>query len=263
MPSPFPGIDPYLESRGCWPDLHASLILYSRDRLNEILPESYEARVGEQLRLVEYSEPRGWPFLPDVAILEGGGAGRTAERAEGGLLTLEPVTLELPFIDAEEVRDLWIEIRRRPGRELVTAIEILSPSNKVGTGYSDYLTKRRELIQQHVHLVELDLLIRGHRLPMRQELPPGHFYALVSRAERRPKSDVFAWSIRQRLPEIPIPLVPPDTDVRLDLSALFALAYERGRYGRSIEYVASLDLPLSASERAWAEAVASGGGMQS
>ncbi|MFO0891790.1 MAG: DUF4058 family protein [Isosphaeraceae bacterium] len=260
MPSPFPGVDPYIESQGYWPDLHASLILYARDRLNEVLPESHVARVGEQLRLVEHDLPRGRPMLRDVAVLAGSGSGRAAARPEAGVLTLEPVTLDLPAIEVEEVRDTWIEIRRRPGRELVTAIEILSPNNKTETGSSDYLAKRHELIEQPVHLVELDLLLRGHRLPMGQDLPPADFYALVSRAERRPKSDVFAWTIRHPLPTIPIPLRAPDPDVPLDLAGLFALSYDRGRYGREMDYAEGLDLPLPPAERAWAEGLARGTG---
>jgi hypothetical protein len=262
MPSPFPGIDPYLESQGYWPDLHASLILYSRDALNDVLPESYEARVGEQLRLVERNEPIARTRVPDVAILEGSAARAGGSRSEGGLLTMEPVTLDLPSIEVEEVRDLWLEIRHRPGRDLVTAIEILSPTNKTGAGYRDYLAKRFELIRQPIHLVELDLLIRGQRLPMRQDLPPGDFFAIVSRSERRWKSEVFAWTIRQPLPEIPIPLLAPDPDVKLDLAALFADAYERGRYARALDYAAILDLPLPSDDRTWAEALGQAKNMQ-
>jgi hypothetical protein len=256
MPSPFPGVDPYIESQGYWPDLHASLILYSRDALNELLPESYEARVGEQLRLVERADPAGRPFLPDVAILEGGGVRGGGSRAEGGLLTLEPVMLDLPSPEMEEVRDLWIEIRRRPDRELVTAINLLSQDDKVGPGTRDYLVKRIELLHKPIHLVELDLLHRGQRLPMKQPLPPGDFYAIVSRAERRRESEVFAWTARQPLPAIPIPLRAPDPDVKLNLAELFAEAYRKGRYARTLDYGASLDLPLPPDEKAWAESLA-------
>ena len=120
---------------------------------------------------------------------------------------------------------------------------MLSPTNKTGEGYWDYQAKRRKLIRQNVHLVELDLLVRGQRLPMERELPRADFYAFVSRADRRPNSDVFAWSIRQPLPKIPIPLHAPDPDVILDLPALFAIGYDRGRYARALDYSAPLDLP--------------------
>jgi hypothetical protein len=260
MPSPFPGIDPYIESQGYWPDFHQRLMTYACDALNDHLPETYEARLGEQLRLVDREEPVARTFLPVVAILESGGIRAGGSRDEGGVLTLEPVTLELPSIELEEVRDLWIEIRRRPERELVTAIEILSPTNKQGMGYRDYLAKRSELIHQPIHVVELDLLIRGQRLPMKQALPPGDFYAIVSRAERRRKSEVFAWTVRQPLPQIPIPLRAPDPDVTLNLSELFAEAYRKGRYVRALDYGAGLDLPLPLDEKTWAEGIARGSG---
>ena len=195
---------------------------------------------------MEHRDPQARTVLPDVAVLEGGSAGVRSGMAEAqaGVLTLEPITIDLPVEEVEEVRDVWIEIRHRPDRELITAIEVLSPTNKAGEGYWVYQAKRGKLIRQNVHLVEIDLLVRGQRLPMRRELPRADFYAFVSRAGKRPSSDVFAWSVRQPLPRIPIPLRKPDPDVLLDLPALFALAYERGRYARALDYSAELDLPL-------------------
>jgi Protein of unknown function (DUF4058) len=256
MAIPFPGIDPYLESQGYWPDFHASLILYCRDALNDVLPDSYEARLAAQLRSVELNEPPVRTVLPDVAILEHPTIGRLTSETQAAVLTVEPVTMGLPVAEVEEVRDLWIEIRHRPDRQLITAIELLSPWNKNGEGYWEYRAKRRRLIRQNVNLVELDLLVRGQRLPMDQELPRADYYAFISRAERRPQSDVFAWSARQALPRIPIPLRPPNADVRLDLPSLLALGYERGRYARALDYSAPLELPLAPADRAWAEGVA-------
>ncbi len=84
----------------------------------------------------------------------------------------------------------------------------------------------------------------------------GDYNALISRRERRPLSDVYSWSIRDRLPTIPIPLMAPDPDVPLDLAAIFATVYQRGQYERSIDYMAPLSLPMSATDRAWAENLA-------
>ncbi|HMF35759.1 MAG TPA: DUF4058 family protein, partial [Isosphaeraceae bacterium] len=135
----------------------------------------------------------------------------------------------------------------------VTAIEILSPTNKLGEGYWQYQGKRRALIRQNVHLVELDLLVRGQRLPLGQELPAGDFFAFVSRTDCRSKCEVYAWSVRDCLPTIRIPLRSPDPDVVLELPAIFAFGYDRGRYARALDYAAPLDLPLAAGDRAWAE----------
>jgi hypothetical protein len=256
MPSPFPGIDPYIESQGYWPDFHLRFNTYCCDILNDELPDSYEARLGEQLRLIELPGPSPRKSYPDVAVLEGGGRKGEGRGSAGGLLTLEPVTIDLPVTEVQEVRDVWIEVHHRPDHALVAAIEVLSPTNKAGQGYWDYQAKRRKLIRQDVNLVELDLLVAGRRLPMEQELPPGDFFAFVSRSGLRPRCDVYAWSVRQPLPRIPIPLLAPDPDVVLDLPALFTTGYDRGRYGRSLDYSAPLDLPLAPEDRVWAEGLA-------
>ena len=233
MPSPFPGIDPSLESQGYWPDFHASLIPYCRDALNDVLPESYEARLGEQLRLVELREPPIKTVLPDVAILEGGPVGRATPESTAGVLTLEPVTMGLPVEEIEEVRDLWIEIRHRPDRHLITAIEILSPWNKTGEGFWEYRAKRRKMIRQNIHLVELDLLVRGQTAADGPRTPARPIFthsSLVVIAGRNATSS--PGRCRQPLPKVPIPLRAPDPDVILDLPSLVALGYERGRYAR-------------------------------
>ena len=209
MPSPFPGIDPYLESQEYWPDFHARFITYCCDALNDLLPEAYDARIDERLRLIQLSEPERGTAIPDVAIVEVGGGRRDNLQTASGVLMLEPVTIDLPAEELVEVRDVWIEIRHRPERNLVTAIEVLSPTNKTGEGFHDYCSKRRSLIHRHVHLVEFDFLVRGQRLPMRQKLPLGDFFVFTSRAERRPKCDVYGWSVRQACPAFRSPCWPP------------------------------------------------------
>jgi hypothetical protein len=103
------------------------------------------------------------------------------------------------------------------------------------------LTKRDEILRSQAHLVEFDLLRGGRRLPMISRLPPGDYYAIVSRQERRPRAEVYAWTIRDRLPHVPIPLKEGDPDVWLDLQSVFTTVYDRARYHLSINY----DAPLS------------------
>jgi Protein of unknown function (DUF4058) len=256
MPSPFPGMDPFLEAQGYWREFHTKFLNWIQDTLTERVPDAYEVRIEERLSLVyepDVDTRRGtWP---DVAILRSAGPSE-AGSSTSGTMTLEPVTLTLPRYHVEEVSEARIEIRRFPDRELVTAIELLSPSNKEAPGELLYSQKRLELIHQPVHLVELDLLIRGKRLTMEEELPKGHYYAFVSRAERRFLSETSTWTIRDPLPTIPIPLLAPDPDIPLDLAAIFQTVYQRARYERSIKYKAPLGLPLSPEDRAWAEAIA-------
>jgi Protein of unknown function (DUF4058) len=256
MPSPFPGVDPFLEAQGYWEEFHWKYINYVQEALAERVPDDYEVRIEERLSLV-YEPDLGShrKILPDVAVLQSSGPSR-AVGGPRGTATLEPVLLALPRYQLEEVSEQRIEIRRFPNRELVTALELLSPSNKQPPGDRLYYKKRLELIYQQVHLVELDLLIGGERLPMEDELPKGHNYAFVSRAEQRFLSQTYAWTIHDRLPLIPIPLKAPDADVVLDLAAVFARVYEGARYERSIDYTAPLNLPLSDEDRTWAETLA-------
>src|SRR5262249_18994665 len=148
-----------------------------------------------------------------------------------GIATLEPTTIPLARQEVE-ARDRWIEILHLPEMELVTAIEILSPTNKVGLGRNDYLRKRNALIDQPVNLVEIDLLLGGKRMPLAKPLPPGDGFAIVARVELRPDAQVYAWTLREPLRGVPIPLRAPDPDVNLDLAEAFAMAYDLGGYAR-------------------------------
>jgi hypothetical protein len=262
MPSPFPGIDPYLEGQHLWEGFHAGFVTYCRDAINDFLPESYVAELGEHVHLVDLTYREVRQVLPDVAVVEkmSPSAQRPARRAgPAGSLTLEPVMIRLPRVK-REVRDIWIEIRRPPKRTPVAVIEVLSPANKSGDGFLEYKLKRGATIRQKIHLVELDFLLRGRRLPMSDPLPAGDYFALVSRAERRPDCEVYAWTVQDRLPTIPIPLLHPDPDVLLDLGAVFTTAYNLGRYSRLIDYAITLAILRKPADRAWAEKLARRGG---
>src|SRR5262245_53179664 len=124
MPSPFPGIDPYLEAQSFWEGFHQRYVTYLCDDLNDLLPRDYVATLGEHLHLVELTPREAKQILPDVAILgEERKAVRSGARAKraGGTLTFEPVTIPLPRV-TREVHDVWIEIRRPPKRTPITVI---------------------------------------------------------------------------------------------------------------------------------------------
>jgi Protein of unknown function (DUF4058) len=254
MPSPFPGVDPYIEAQGRWGDFHSTFLTYCRDAIGPHLPEDYVAQVNEQVRLVHPSRGASSAlYRPDIAILNDPDFPPRPARAGTGAATLEPVAVLVETEDPEEISDRWIEILKLPDLALVTVIEVLSPTNKLGNGREDYLTKRREFLNRPVHFVELDLLLGGHRLPMRSESPLGDFVAMVSRVERRPTAEVYTWSLRDPLPEIPVPLSLPDPDVWFALGHPFAMAYERGRYTKILKYEQPLPFTPTPEDRAWAE----------
>ncbi|MBV9123164.1 MAG: DUF4058 family protein [Planctomycetes bacterium] len=248
MPSPFPGMDPYLENPAFWPDFHAHFVTYCCDALGDQLPDNYEVRIDERRNVVERAPPITKAIRPDIAITQRSSS-PTEKEVAAGVATLEPVTI--PLVLREVIRDTRIEILHRPERTLVTILELLSPSNKEEPGRGLYLAKRDGLFYHPVHLVELDLLLGGRGLPLRDPLPPGDYYALISRADRRPLCEVYAWTMRQPLPTIPIPLKAPDPDLPFDLGQVFATAYERGRYARSLNYQDPPPIPVPEDARAW------------
>jgi len=249
-------MDPYLETPALWSDFGARFITYLGDALMDCLPENYEARIDEKVNLVEMSPPRRKLIEPDVAVTQRGPS-RSPSLAPPGLATLEPVTLSL--VIEEETHERHIEILHRPDRTLVAVLEVLSPANKEEPGRALYLAKRNALFYHPVHLVELDLLLKGQRVPLEQEFPPGDYYALVSRWDQRPACQVYYWTVRQSLPAIPLPLLPPDPDVWIDMGAVFRTTYEKGRYGRSIDYTAPPPVALDPARLAWVMERAAGG----
>jgi hypothetical protein len=249
MACPFPGMDPYLEDPAFWPDFHRSFITYLRDALLDQLPTSYDARVDEQLRLVEYPQDLR-TIYPDVAVTRNPGRSPGAERGSATVATLEPVTV--PAMVSIEDRDVWIEVRHLPDQSVVTIIEVLSPANKRGEGFHEYLARRRAILERRVSLVEIDLLLDGARMDFGPRMPRDHYRVLVTRATRRTELDVYAWSIRDRLPAIPVPLREPDPDVAADLAAVFAETYRRGRYARALRYHRPPPGPLADADSAWA-----------
>lgn len=249
MPSPFPGMDPYLESPAFWPDFHSTFINYWREALAEALPSHYAARIGERGYLVEQPPVQKKLISTDVAVIAPPSLTPTSSAKPAGVATLEPVTIPLPVI--EEGRETYIEILHRPDRTLVAVLELLSPANKEEPGRGDYLAKRSGLLRQHVHLIELDLLLKGQRPPLRKDPPVGDYYYLLARAEQRPNCEVYAWSMSQPLPTLPVPLRAPDPDLFIDLGVVFTTVFQRGRYEGDIDYSAPPEVALSAEQREW------------
>jgi hypothetical protein len=251
-------MDPYLEDLSVWMDFHESFITYLRDALLASLPDHYEARIEERVNLVALSDEETHLFRADVAISDLGGSQRApfSEQQEGStttLLAVEPVTI--PIIIYEEEHESKVHILDRSNHRLITVVELLSPTNKRGDGYFQYKVKRNALLSTRVHLVEIDLLVDGERLPLKDSLPAGQYFAYVARGNCRPDCQVYAWSVQQALSKILIPLAAPDPDIALDLGELFTTTYDRGRYKRSLDYSAPPAAPLADDDRQWAAAI--------
>jgi hypothetical protein len=249
-------MNPYLEAQGLWEGFHAGLVTNCAQTLNQSLPEGYIAKIETRVAMLSLEIPVS-QRVPDVLVGREPDAPRFISSSPGeaaGVATIEPTTIPLARGEVE-VRERWIEIASLPELDLVTVIEILSPTNKSGSGRTDYLHKRDALIDQPVNLVEIDLLLGGRPMPMGKFLKAGYYHAIVARASSRPNSDVYAWTIRHALPPIPIPLRAPDADVPLDLAQAFDLTYRLGRFDRIVRHGSLLPshLPLTSADREWAE----------
>ena len=254
--NPFPGMNPYLEQR--WGDVHASLVTYARDQLQDALPEDLRARMQERV-FVESAGDVERAISPDVHVYERNPRPPAvpASPAPGAALA-EPLILHVSDV---EVTESYIEIiDARSGGRVVTVIEFLSPSNKThGPGRDLYVRKQSETRQAGVNLVEIDLLRGGHPVTLTppDRVPPDRrapYHASVFRGSRPARREYYAFPLRDRLPTIRVPLRPTDADAPLDLQALVDLCHRRGRYD-DIDYGQPLKPPLSREDAEWAEGV--------
>ena len=253
MPSPFPGMNPFLEQDDAWHDFHEKIIPAIAERLVVQVRPTYIVKIDEHVYVHELPpEPRRYLGRADVSV------SRSAEdptrRESRGVLLDAPTEVRLPVRDVEELA--FVEIRDRRSRELVTVVEVLSPSNKQpGSSRDQYLAKRQELLDSRANLVEIDLLRGGKPMPL-DERPDAVFAysALVSRVDDRPKAGFWPIDLRDRLPIIPIPLRAPDADARLDLQEVLSHVYHASGYEDYI-YSGSPDPDLEGADRAWAESL--------
>jgi hypothetical protein len=255
MPSPFPGMDPYLEAH--WRDIHAGLVIYARDALQGVLPGGLRARVEERVLLETPQGLGDHPLFPDVRVVEYTSQRVLHTRPAGGAAVAEPVLVET---ETEPATETFLEIiDPASGNRVVTVVEFLSPSNKsYGPNREQYLRKQREVCTSDANLVEIDLnRIGPHTLafPLQHIKPRARtgYMTCVRRATRRKVAEVYPMPLWQRLPIIKVPLRPDDTDVPLDLQALVDQCYRNGAYEGTLNYALAPDPPLRGAEKDWAD----------
>ncbi len=238
MPSPFPGMDPFLEGPGLWPDLHHRFISIASDLIAEKVRPKYLVRIEERVYVADEPDQRRPDRIPDVQVsARPDWEGKPYwPRVEVGVEILEPiVAITWP---GDESREAHLEILDRESRSVVTVIEVLSPSNKrpSSRGYQSFDQKRQEVMLSFRHWVEIDLLRAGVGVWTQDPIPAHEYLVHISRFEQRPEGLIWPIRLSQRLPIIPIPLRPEDPDVSLDLQAVLNTAYDRAGYDLSVDY---------------------------
>lgn len=253
MPSPFPGMDPYLESPDLWPDVHHRIISEMQQMLNPSLRPRYVARVELRVYISDEDDPGRRVIIADLRVEKRGT--RTPRPSSTGAALAISQHQEIALLIDDEIKEARLEIREVGSKMLVTVIEVLSPTNKIAgaRGRLSFLEKRRDTLASEVHWVEIDLLRPGLPSVDQNAFRSCDYRILVSRHERRSTSQFWPVSVRQPLPVIGIPLRPDDADVPLSLGDVLAAAYEHGAYDMSIDYRRSPDPPLTKEDAAWAK----------
>ena len=241
-----------------WMSVHPALTVEIARQLSQHLPPRYVALPNERMVVTaaesdDVSITRG-SILPDTSIVDLGSSEPDAAGSTGPFAAVAAPVLMVATVMPESIPHVTVEIRDSANDELVTAIEVLSPTNKGSDGRDEYLAKRRRVLLSTAHLVEIDLLRNGTRAPTRPALPSFPYFVLVGRAERRPLTEVYRIRLADPLPTVPIPLLAGDADVPLGLQQAFTSVYDTFHYARMIDYRLPPAVPLRPARLAtWAE----------
>ena len=247
MPHPFPGMNPYVESRELWPSTHRLLITTLADDLSERLGGTYDVWEEEDV-YIETGIRR-----PDVMIWSTGEADDSQADTQVAVhdraqLVVVPIPHEVP---QTHLRIVEIGTNR-----LVTIIEILSPANKEkDPGRRSYLDKREAIFQSAANLVEIDLLRAWRPMPFESPYENSDYRIMISRANRRPVAEMYAFDVREPIPQITIPLDPGETEPVVDLNALLQKVYDRRNFAGRIDYTREPEPPLSAEKAVWVDEI--------
>jgi hypothetical protein len=247
-------MNPYLEQSAAWPDFHKAFIPALRAQLTPLVGPKYFVKIEEHI-YVQDADDAGEQslYIADLAVAkEDSGPSHTGAASDGGVLAVAhpPVRVRLPAVRGKK-RVPYLTVVNLEDREVVTVVELLSPSNKrPGPDREVFVAKRKELLSAAVNYVELDLLRGFPRMPVRN-LPACDYYALVSRPPARPEADLWPVKLREKLPTVLIPLRPGDREPAIDLQAALNRVYDEAGYARYI-YRASPEPPLSAADAEWA-----------
>ena len=253
MPSPFPGMDPYLENTAIWGSVHNHLITVIQEFLAGPLEPKYYILGQERVYISGPLDPGRQVIAPDVFISQQllAGPSRPSSGSQG---VLTAPNQQVRLLD-EEIHEPYLVIYNKLDHKVVTIIELLSAANKTpgARGRDQFLKKRAEVLASDAHWLEIDLLRAGQRDPW--AAGKSDYCALLSRAEQRDRADLWLFNLRDPCPVLPVPLHLPDPDLPLFLGEILQTVYDRGRYYNMIDYSQPPSPPLPADDAAWAAEV--------
>lgn len=247
--SPFIGMDPYTEARGLWKGIHTQLIgELSTHLLPPLLAPAYYIDVEPSLQVRSQQS-----HYPDLQVVTSSPV-RTEKPFGSNLPVAQPTATVMVEEQEEEEEESAIVVREVNSEQLVAVIEILSYSNKTSGAEkrARYLLKRRELLSNGVNLVEVDLLRWGQRILT--TLPNQPYHILVSRADERPRTQVWSFGLDSLIPDTPLPLIEPNEQVPIPLQSAFTTIYQSRRFRQRLDYHVDPPPPLTAVQLAYVRA---------
>ena len=216
MPSPFPGMDPFLEDDRLWPVFHHNLVLCLYQVLLPGLVDRYRARVNQR------------HYVTEQALFTS--------------------------IMREEHHEEFVEIRQRGDGKIVTLVEVVSPANKTSAeGRRAYLERRQTVRATGGSVVEIDLVLQGQPTLdySREGLPDWDYAVTVTRSTQPEKYEIYTATLQKRLPRFRLPLAPDDRDTVLDLQTAFARCFDQGDFAAKVNYAMPPAVPLCTEDREW------------
>lgn len=249
MNSPFPGMNPYLESNIFWSEVHHRLITAIADAIEVNIPPQYRVAIEQRTYLSDDSDSV-LVGIPDVSVFSKQAVNPKHSSSTTEVSASEGITVTMPI--PENIKENYLEIKEVATGFVVTTIEILSPKNKrSGEGRKAYERKRKQVLASLSHLVEIDLLRSGKPMSVMEEVPSTDYRIIVSRSELRPQAKLYGFSIREPIPKFLLPLQSEDTEIVLDLQSLLNGIYNRARYHLAIDYNQEPVPSLKPEDKTW------------
>ena len=250
MPSPLPGMDPYLEHPRSWPNFHHRLITAIAISLGPKLRPKYRVVVEEAIYQAE-GQNSVLVGIPDVAVQK---ARRNQTQPNqdfaNGLAVPQPIVVDLPMPDV--LRQGYLEIRDVATSEVVTVMEVLSPTNKrPGEGRRTYEAKRQTVLASPTNLVEIDLLRQWPAIIQLPERMDTHYRILVSASVNRPQASLYAFDLQEPIPAFPLPLREEESEPIINLQGLLGDIYDQSGYDLVIDYNEEPAPPLGKKDAEW------------
>ncbi|BDA72085.1 hypothetical protein CAL7716_062510 [Calothrix sp. PCC 7716] len=259
MPSPFPGMDPYLEQAVFWSSFHSRLIVAIADVIEPQLSSQYYVEVETRTYQSDDSDDSLLIGVPDAVIFASKSDITSEQLTDNSSVATQsrPELVMLPM--PVSVNERYLEVREMVTDDVVTVIELLSPKNKrAGDGRTAYEKKRRAILGSATNLIELDLLRAGKPMEIRGMQSTTAYRILVSRSHQRPAAELYRVSLQQQLPIFPIPLKLNQVEPLVNLQEVFNGVYERARYATRIDYHQPVPSPaLSKQDEQWVKALLS------